>query len=256
MASELRVHVAIDGEIDAVDMARSGRSPDRGTASKVSEPSPYLDRIVTSAHSPVPNVAAEEWKRLLIQPISIPRLGHTGVSTSFGDAAAANNLLRPDGGNTKKLKELIRDSVSQTTQPYEGRNLMRKRDLEWSRKAKYELAESMKEPLSDLSSLSSNNYSGANSVDLSSSAVTTASAAFQDVNMKVRAQAADEKREMIGSNISSSTSPGKRRGKKSTRGRRNHKERRVNPVARVGGSNAMRFEAILNTIYGGSPKHK
>ena len=175
------------------------------------------------------------------------------MRTAFGDAAATNNLLRPDGGNTSKLKHLIHDSVHQTSLPYEDEYKMRKRDLDWSRRAAYELSLSMKSSKAEVSTMSSGSSARYGEVDLDSSAVSAASNAFRDVNMKVRAKRAESKRDYIGSNIASKS------GGRVSRRKRNAKKRgtfaATSSEMRAGGSDTMRFEALLDNIYGSS-RHK
>jgi hypothetical protein len=65
---------------------------------------PYLDKISVSKHAPAPG--KNKWKRLLIQPICMPDLSHTGIETAFGVSSPA--LMRPDGSVDVGLKALIK----------------------------------------------------------------------------------------------------------------------------------------------------
>ena len=66
---------------------------------------PYLDRISVISHKPD---APQPWRRLLIQPVSLPSLGHTGILTAFDPAGAS--LVRPDGKVHSNLKDMIQTS--------------------------------------------------------------------------------------------------------------------------------------------------
>ena len=69
---------------------------------------PYLDRISVSQSSSK-QASSAKWKKLLIQPISIPNLGHTGIKTAF--SAQEEVLMRPDGSVGKGLRNLIQSTM-------------------------------------------------------------------------------------------------------------------------------------------------
>ena len=71
---------------------------------------PYLDRIsVSQPNSSKSASSSAKWKKLLIQPISIPNLGHTGIKTAFSRQEEA--LMRPDGSVGKGLRNLIQSTM-------------------------------------------------------------------------------------------------------------------------------------------------
>ena len=71
---------------------------------------PYLDRI-TTGHSTTGNWVEEqpEHQRLLIQPVSIPSLAHTGCMTAF--SSRKPKYSRPDGTVCPALKSSIASGV-------------------------------------------------------------------------------------------------------------------------------------------------
>eukprot|EP00512_Aurantiochytrium_limacinum_P013275 CAMPEP_0171572096 /NCGR_PEP_ID=MMETSP0961-20121227/3901_1 /TAXON_ID=87120 /ORGANISM="Aurantiochytrium limacinum, Strain ATCCMYA-1381" /LENGTH=200 /DNA_ID=CAMNT_0012126841 /DNA_START=40 /DNA_END=638 /DNA_ORIENTATION=- len=69
---------------------------------------PYLDRINVAPRDALHGT--EYWKPLLIQPVIVPDLRHTGIRTQFDDPEDMD-LLRPDGKSTRKLKSLIKTKV-------------------------------------------------------------------------------------------------------------------------------------------------
>ena len=87
--------------------ASISKTPKSTTQSTVAD-RPYLDRMTLSKHAPL--TAADSWKKLLIQPVSIPNLGHTGIHTAFGNSRATQ-LTRPDGMVTSSMKKSIRNGV-------------------------------------------------------------------------------------------------------------------------------------------------
>jgi hypothetical protein len=73
---------------------------------------PYLDRIATTGHSSRgPGGAAErpEYQRLLIQPVSIPSLSHTGCVSAFTSRTPVYHL--PNGAIGPALKDSISNGV-------------------------------------------------------------------------------------------------------------------------------------------------
>ena len=119
---------------EKLNAARSGRAPTiaaaaRGRMSR--DPGPYLDRISVSKHVPDSDGS---WKKLLIQPVSIPALSHTGVRTAFTGVESAP-LLRPDGCSTNSLKALIQTSVRSTGSTAARNPKLRLRDKRFSQRA-------------------------------------------------------------------------------------------------------------------------
>ena len=82
--------------------AGRGRAPMRNAVSQ-----PYLDRISVVPH--MPDAVNSEWRQLLIQPVSIPSLTHTGIHTAF--EPSGEELVRPDGKVHHSLKQVITSSL-------------------------------------------------------------------------------------------------------------------------------------------------
>jgi hypothetical protein len=70
--------------------------------------SPYLDRISISGHYPQPGADAP-WKKLLVQPVSIPSLSHTGIKCAF--STAQKDYTRPDGSISTELRSTVSSGV-------------------------------------------------------------------------------------------------------------------------------------------------
>jgi hypothetical protein len=88
--------------------AGAGARAGAGEARRRSAYSPYLDRIALSAN--LADTSGEFWRRLLIQPVVLPDMAHTGIRTMF-DNPEEGDLLGPDGRTTRRLKALIRTRV-------------------------------------------------------------------------------------------------------------------------------------------------
>ena len=91
-------------------LLRSASGGDAGGTSRLQNPpsQPYLDRISVIPHRPDAS-SGSGWRKLLIQPVSIPSLDHTGIRTAFDPPQA--KLIRPDGKVHRNLKVLIQDSL-------------------------------------------------------------------------------------------------------------------------------------------------
>jgi hypothetical protein len=88
--------------------ARSGASTGAGAGRRRGAYQPYLDRIALSAT--LADTSGEFWRRLLIQPVVLPDMAHTGIRTMF-DNPEEGDLLGPDGRTTRRLKALIQTRV-------------------------------------------------------------------------------------------------------------------------------------------------
>ena len=91
-------------------LLRSASGGDAGGTSRLQNPpsQPYLDRISVIPHRPDAS-SGSGWRKLLIQPVSIPSLDHTGIRTAFDPPQA--KLIRPDGKVHRNLKVIIQDSL-------------------------------------------------------------------------------------------------------------------------------------------------
>ena len=70
---------------------------------------PYLDKISVSKHRPTRG-RRNRWNHLLIQPISVPDLSHTGISSAFEPPKPP--LMRPDGSVDSGLRAIIREKYA------------------------------------------------------------------------------------------------------------------------------------------------
>ena len=68
---------------------------------------PYLDKISVSQHMPTTSSTSHGNLPLLIQPISMPELSHTGLSSSFMPEDAP--FMLPDGSASKELRRQIKE---------------------------------------------------------------------------------------------------------------------------------------------------
>ena len=65
---------------------------------------PYLDKISVTKHQPP--IGKNTWKHLLIQPISVPNLDHTGIQTAFEEKKEP--LMKPDGSVNSAMRSTIK----------------------------------------------------------------------------------------------------------------------------------------------------
>jgi hypothetical protein len=65
---------------------------------------PYLDKISVTKHQPP--IGRNSWKHLLIQPISVPNLEHTGIQSAFGEKKEP--LMKPDGSVNFAMRSTIK----------------------------------------------------------------------------------------------------------------------------------------------------
>ena len=79
---------------------------------------PYLDKISVSKHRPTRG-RRNRWNHLLIQPISVPDLSHTGISSAFEPPKPP--LMRPDGSVDSGLRAIIREKYANATATDENR---------------------------------------------------------------------------------------------------------------------------------------
>ncbi|GMH78703.1 hypothetical protein TrLO_g1454 [Triparma laevis f. longispina] len=67
----------------------------------------FLDKISTTAHMKRDSeLESEPWRQVLVQPITVPNLAHTGIRSSF--TFSGMSTLRPDGTVSNACKRHIR----------------------------------------------------------------------------------------------------------------------------------------------------
>jgi hypothetical protein len=76
----------------------------------------FLDKIATAPHYPLQQEANQQWRKALIQPISIPDLSHIiGVKSAFSNNEKA--ITRPDGSVDPNLRKHILQTVTSLDAP-------------------------------------------------------------------------------------------------------------------------------------------
>ena len=76
---------------------------------------PYLDKISVTKHMPA--LGRSGWKHLLIQPISIPNLEHTGIQSAFEDPKEP--LMKPDGSINNAMRKTIKKQYTSLSREYQ-----------------------------------------------------------------------------------------------------------------------------------------
>ena len=69
---------------------------------------PYLDKISVTKHQPP--IGRNSWKQLLIQPISVPNLEHTGIQSAFEEKKEP--LMKPDGSVNYAMRSTIKQQYT------------------------------------------------------------------------------------------------------------------------------------------------
>ena len=97
------------------DLRSSVRGALSHKLSRRDDSKPYLDKISVSKH--IPAIGKNQWKKLLIQPISIPNLDHTGIQTAF--EPPKEPFMKPDGSVNNAMRSTIKKQYTSLTREFQ-----------------------------------------------------------------------------------------------------------------------------------------
>lgn len=97
------------------DLRSSVRGALSHKLSRRDDSKPYLDKISVSKH--IPAIGKNTWKNLLIQPISIPNLDHTGIKSAF--EPPQEPFMKPDGSVNNAMRSTIKKQYTSLSREHQ-----------------------------------------------------------------------------------------------------------------------------------------